>query len=255
MSKLINQEEFNRLMNESGMMQWAAKELDLAGYKAGSDEDPNTWMREQVLESLAVFVSHGNSGGSALFEINLVKQLSSWKPISKLRFTDDEWNECDTGGLKQNKRCSSVFKNPDGTIDWNDAVSKKVVSQIPYDTKKETSDGCPTYWSFGWVAEGVRTESGIMLSGIVYHDLHLKEEDVKNGFCVRDTIYLNVIDVEIAPDSWLAIVLSDEKSLGEVKDKYVLEKMHIPEIEGFWATNLQQFHENLIIQYLKGGKK
>lgn len=255
MSKLINKEEFDRLMNESGMMKWAVKELDLAGYKAGGEDDPNTWMREQVLESLAVFVSHGNSGGSAPFEINLVKQLSSWKPISKLRFTDDEWNDCDTGGLKQNNRCSSFFKNPDGTIDWIDAVASRVVKQIEFETKEETSKERPTYWSFRWAAEGVRTENEIMLSGIVYHDLHLKEEDVKNGFYVSDTIYLNVIDVEIAPDSWLTVVLSDEKSLGEVMDKYVLEKMHIPEIKGLRASDLQQFHEDLIVQCLKGKKK
>lgn len=255
MGNLINKEEFDRLMKSSGMMQWAAKELDLAGYKAGSDDNPNTWMREQVLESLAVFVSHGNSGGSAPFEINLVKQLSSWKPISKLHFTDDEWEKISEDGTMQNKRCSAFFKNADGSISWTDAVAKKVVAEIRYKDKKETKLDAPTYWSFGWVAEGVRTESGIMLSGIVYHNLHLKEEDVKNGFYITDTIYLNVIDVEIAPDSWLVIVLSDEKSLGEVKDKYVLEKIHIPEIEGFWATNLQRFHENLIIQYLKGGKK
>ena len=75
------------------------------------------------------------------------------------------------------------------------------------------------------------------------------------GFHVSDTIYLNVIDVEIAPDSWLTVVLSDEKSLGEVMDKYMLEKMHIPEIEGLRASDLQQFHEDLIVQYLKGEKK
>ena len=247
MGNLINKEEFDRLMQSSGMMKWAAKELDLAGYKAGGEDNPNTWMREQVLESLAVFVSHGNSGGSAPFEINLVKQLSSWKPISKLRFTDDEWNDCDTGGLKQNNRCSSFFKNPNGTIDWIDAVASRVVKQIEFETKEETSNS--------WAAEGVRTENEIMLSGIVYHDLHLKEEDVKNGFHVPDTIYLNVIDVEIAPDSWLSVVLHDEKSLDEVRDKYVLEKMHIPEIEGLKATDLQQFHEDLIVQYLKGEKK
>ena len=137
MGNLINKEEFDRLMQSSSMMQWAAKELDLAGYKAGGEDNPNTWMREQVLESLAVFVSHGNSGGSAPFEINLVKQLSSWKPISKLRFTEDEWNDCDTGGLKQNNRCSSFFKNPDGTIDWIDAVASRVVKQIEFETKED----------------------------------------------------------------------------------------------------------------------
>lgn len=255
MSKLINQEEFNRLMNESGMMQWAAKELDLAGYKAGSDDNPNTWMREQVLESLAVFVSHGNSGGSAPFEINLVKQLCSWKPISKLHFTDDEWEKVSEDGTMQNKRCSAFFKNADGTISWNDAVTQKVVSQIRYNTKKESTDGCPTYWSFSSAVEGTYIEGDLILTGNVYHSVRLKEEDVQNGFYVPDTTYLNVIDVEIEPDSWLCVVVDTDDTLKEVKRKYVLKTTYIDELKGVFASELTPEHEKLIIERLKEEKK
>lgn len=251
MGKLINKEEFDRLMNESGMMQWAAKELDLAGYKAGSDDDPNTWMREQVLESLAVFVSHGNSGGSAPFEINLVKQLCSWKPISKLHFTDDEWEKVSEDGTMQNKRCSAFFKNADGSISWIDAVTKKVVAEIRYKDKKETKLERPTYWSSGMAVEATYVGVDLILTGNVYHDIRLKEEDVKNGFYVTETIYLNEIDVEVEPDSWLGLVIDTDDTLKEVKRKYAVKTTYIDELKGVWASELTSEHENLIIKRLK----
>lgn len=50
-------------------------------------------MREQVIEAVALFSSHGNSGFSAPFEINLVKKLCSFDIISPLRFDDGEWKK------------------------------------------------------------------------------------------------------------------------------------------------------------------
>lgn len=257
MGKLINKEEFDRLIQSSGMMKWAAKELDLAGYTEGSEDDPNNWMREQVLESLAVFVSHGNSGGSAPFEINLVRRLSSWKPISKLRFTDDEWSDTpiDPDGTMQNKRCPAFFKNPDGTISWNDAVTQKVVSQIRYNTKEESAEGCPTYWSFSSAVEGTYVEGDLIMTGNVYHSVQLKEEDVQNGFYVPDTTYLNVIDIEIEPDSWLCVVVDTDDSLKEVKQKYALKTTYIDELKGVFASGLTPEHEKLIIGKLREEKK
>lgn len=38
--------------------------LKLAGYGNG-EGGPNDWMYQQVIEAIAVFASHGNSGGSA----------------------------------------------------------------------------------------------------------------------------------------------------------------------------------------------
>lgn len=35
-------------------------------------------MYQQVIEAVAVFASHGNSGGSAPWEINLVQKLCDW---------------------------------------------------------------------------------------------------------------------------------------------------------------------------------
>lgn len=46
-------------------------------------------MYQQVIEAIAVFASHGNSGGSAPWEINLVQKLCDWDIISPLRFTEE----------------------------------------------------------------------------------------------------------------------------------------------------------------------
>lgn len=35
----------------------------------------NDWIYQQVIEAVAVFASHGNSGSSAPWEINLVQRL------------------------------------------------------------------------------------------------------------------------------------------------------------------------------------
>lgn len=43
----------------------AIKELKLSGYGNG-EGGPNDWMYQQVIEAVAVFASHGNSGSSAL---------------------------------------------------------------------------------------------------------------------------------------------------------------------------------------------
>lgn len=58
----------------------------------------------KVIEAVAVFASHGNSGSSAPYEINLVKKLCNWDIISPLRFTDDEWMQISNDGTCQNIR-------------------------------------------------------------------------------------------------------------------------------------------------------
>lgn len=69
--KLINKKALKYIINHSNICQHAIKELKLAGYGKG-EGGPDDWMYQQVIEAVAVFASHGNSGGSAPWEINLV---------------------------------------------------------------------------------------------------------------------------------------------------------------------------------------
>lgn len=87
------------------------KELKLAGYGKG-EGGPDDWMYQQVIEAVAVFASHGNSGGSAPWEINLVQKLCDWNIISPLRFTDEEWMPKETIYID----CVEVEISPDNWI-------------------------------------------------------------------------------------------------------------------------------------------
>lgn len=112
---LINKKVLAKVIRESNICKHAIKELKLAGYGNG-EGGPNGWMYQQVIEAIAVFASHGNSGGSAPWEINLVQKLCDWDIISPLRFTDDEWSQISSDGTCQNRRKSNIFKEPNGVF-------------------------------------------------------------------------------------------------------------------------------------------
>lgn len=126
---LINKKALRYIIANSNLCKHAIRELELAGYSKEED-GPNKWMCEQVIEAVALFSSHGNSGFSAPFEINLVKKLCSFDIISPLRFDDGEWEKIDLDGSRQNKRKSSIFKEPDGSIHDVDAFSKVPVKKV-----------------------------------------------------------------------------------------------------------------------------
>lgn len=64
---LINKKVLAKVIRESNICKHAIKELKLAGYGNG-EGGPNDWMYQQVIEAVAVFASHGNSGSSAPWE-------------------------------------------------------------------------------------------------------------------------------------------------------------------------------------------
>lgn len=74
---LINKKVLAKVIRESNICKHAIKELKLAGYGNG-EGGPNDWMYQQVIEAVAIFASHGNSGMSAPWEIDLVKRLCNW---------------------------------------------------------------------------------------------------------------------------------------------------------------------------------
>jgi len=105
----------------SELQSWAERELEFAGYKADDKEDgPNKWIREGTLELLRVFGEQGHSGSSAPFAVNMFERLASWKTLTPLTGSDDEWVEVGEGVL-QNKRASNVFKE-NGKAEWIDGI-------------------------------------------------------------------------------------------------------------------------------------
>ena len=72
---------------------------------------------EHVLKLLEVFSDEGHSGTTAPYAIRLFSRLASFEPIAPLTGEDWEWIKHDYGAepTYQNKRCSSVFKDADGS--------------------------------------------------------------------------------------------------------------------------------------------
>lgn len=107
---LINKKVLAKVIRESNICKYAIKELKLAGYGNG-EGGPNDWIYQQVIEAVAVFASHGNSGSSAPWEINLVQRLCNWDIISPLKFTDDEWCQISSDGTCQTDVKEMYLKN------------------------------------------------------------------------------------------------------------------------------------------------
>jgi len=93
---------------------------ELARINTDRDEMQNM-MDRNILEIIEKFSEQGHSGFSASYAISFLQRLLNWKPLTPLTGEDDEWNDggegwpLDDSGTLQNKRCSAVFKRPDGT--------------------------------------------------------------------------------------------------------------------------------------------
>lgn len=100
---------------ESNLVKHAKEEFRFAGYDPIEKcaEDPDKWIQENVIELLKIFSFQGHSGMSAEFLIKYFKKLASFKILTPLKGTPDEWNEVGEGEF-QNIRLSSVFKDKNG---------------------------------------------------------------------------------------------------------------------------------------------
>ena len=139
---------------ESNFILHAKREFDAMGWIDADNkmEEMQDLMCKQVLELLKLFSSHGHSGFSAPYAINMFKTLASFEPLGPLTGKDCEWNEVGDGWW-QNNRCSHVFKGKDGRSydsegkifrepNGNCYTSKdsNVYIEFPYTPKREYVD-------------------------------------------------------------------------------------------------------------------
>lgn len=204
---LINKKVLAKVIRESNICKHAIKELKLAGYGNG-EGGPNDWMYQQVIEAVAVFASHGNSGSSAPWEINLVQRLCDWDIISPLKFTDDEWCQISSDGTCQNRRKGDVFKEPDGSIHYNGAFSKRAIDRYSFDTKEWTKNKNPICWS-----GGLFEHKDNVLTGRYFSICLLQQHDINKGWMPKETIYIDCVEVEISPDNWIMAVDANNTNL------------------------------------------
>ena len=205
--KLINKNVLNDIIANSNICQHAIKELKLAGYGKG-EGSPNEWIYQQVLEAVAVFASHDNSGSSAPCEINFVEKLCSCGIISPLTLKDDEFQLIDSKGTCQNKRKSSIFKDPDGSIHDVDAFSKKPVGTYRFDTKAWEKNDKGITWH-----DGLFEHKDNVLTGRYFGICNIWYHEIDKGYMPKSKRVIPCVEVEIAPDDWIMAVSADSTEL------------------------------------------
>ena len=101
------------------LVDYAKRELDMIE----KDEDGmQERMNRDILEIIEKFSKQGHSGLSGNYAIRMITRLLRWKPLLPLTGEVNEWEDCYWGDTKQNKRCSSVFLNYDGTAQDIDGI-------------------------------------------------------------------------------------------------------------------------------------
>ena len=100
--------------------------------KGFESDDMQDWIEKCVLDILDLIANQGHSGFSHDYLLSLLVPLLKGKPITPLTGNDWEWDN--EYGLIQNKRCFSVFKDPDGSAYSTEGYAF-------------SDDGGKTYWT------------------------------------------------------------------------------------------------------------
>ena len=111
----------------SNLVKHAEYELKLAGL-FDKDSDYEGMLGKAVLELVKVFAKQGHSGFSAHTTLELFELVASYKPLTPIGTTKDEWEDfSEQSGytIYQNKRRSTTFSR-DGGKTWYDIENKKL---------------------------------------------------------------------------------------------------------------------------------
>lgn len=246
--EFINKKVLQRIIRESDICQHAIKELKLAGYGKG-EGGPNDWMYQQVLEAVAIFASHSNSGSSAPFKINFVQKLCNWDIISPLRFTDDEWCQISSDGTYQNRRKWDVFKEPDGSIHYNGAFTKRPTGRYSYATKQWTENKNPICWS-----GGLFEHKNNILTGRYFNRCNLLLWDINGNYVPKSTRKIPCVEVEISPDNWIMAVDADNTELLLLSCDYHIDWKECPCMKDVRLEDVTPSLEELAYKQIKNNK-
>ena len=243
---LINKRAMRHIIEHSNICKHAIRELKLAGYTPNGNE-PANWMYQQVLEAVAVFASHGNSGGSAPFEINLVQKLCNWDIISPLRFTNDEWQQISADGTCQNIRKSDVFKEPNGDISYNNAFTKKPIKRYSFATKEWTKNKNIICWS-----GGLFEHENNILTGRYFSSCNLWKYNTIKGWMPKEKETIECVEVEISPDNWIMAVDKNSTKLLFLSCNYNIQWKKCPCMKGIRLEDVTPELEELAFKQIKG---
>ena len=181
-----------------------------------SDDKMQKLIVRNIEDLLAVVSMQGHSGFSFSYLMSLFNKAANFKPLSRITFNDDEFNDDTFGGdVKQNKRDSRIFKYKDGTYSFNDAIRHTPVCRISIDEKtgmmyREKSTG--TTWHGPIIV--------IPKSGDAYKisDIRVKDTNVFNA----KEFDVNTVEIEYPEGWWLAVC--KESDIEEFANEYSYRK-------------------------------
>lgn len=196
-----------------------------------------------------MLVYHSNSSSSVLFDIGLVKKLCSWDVISPLRFTDDEWNKVREDGTYQNKRKRNVFKDPDGSIHYIDAFSKRPTGIYSYSTKEWTEIKNPIC-----LYGGLFEHKDNILTGRYFNKCILNYYDIVSGWIPKETRQIDCVEVEFAPNNWIMAVNTNSTDLLILSCNYTIVWKECPCMKGVRLENVTPELEKQAYEEIKNNK-
>jgi hypothetical protein len=178
-------------------------------------EEMQNLMCNQILDLLALLSTQGDSGFSYRYKIERFKRLSSFTPLTKLTFEDDEFEsahdeyrlyDSKKSTIRQNKRDSKYFLHSDGSIGYLNSITKRISHYIGKDMIIKKSSGEKYYGGVIWVLDEL---SNLPVS----YDIRVKDKHYPN-----DTITLDCYEIEY-PDEWF-VILCSSKEFDKVREKY-----------------------------------
>lgn len=203
--KLINENELDEFIKTNPYCKHAVRELQLAGYDP-DDNGANGIMYRQVLESVAVFASHGNSESSGYYELELLGKLCRCEVLSPLTLSDDEWDD------GWNTRAPSIYKDETGIKELNSyyciADGEKFFSRL-----YETYDG--------------------KFTGRYFFECFIKPTD--KGYMPKPPIGVNCKKLVVSPK--LTISICNDRDLYKLSGEYHIDWHIIPELQGLDITD------------------
>lgn len=140
----------------SGYVKHYLKERKLAS--VGREPDcMDALMDRQVCDLLCLLSTQGDSGFSIGFKRYFFNRGSSFKILSPLTFSDDEFGDWDNmdGNSVQNKRLSAVFKDRDGRIYDISAFSHRTSYVLNIDTHKVEKGNDLTWSGSVWLWDDI----------------------------------------------------------------------------------------------------
>jgi hypothetical protein len=227
----------------------AIKEMIASGFKSGAEwrSKQSPWIK--VSDGLPdvddyYLVTDGESISMAYF-------FKGWGKFAKYHkyphpFYDGEWGKIGLDGSCQNKRKSSIFKEPDGSIHDVDAFSKVPVKKFLFATRTWTEN----IHKIGWIGGLFETDENGILTGRYFGRCNVK--DYQNGYMPKGKKEIPCREIEISPDNWIMTVESNNEALIELSKIYDIVWRQCPCLKGIMNTNVTPELERLACEQMKG---